>query len=83
MPQGCRCPACYGLAEYMLAVTGRDYGLPPAPGHHTSDSGSDGLVVCDGGMTCECAACVGERRVRVLNAHRPAPRQPWEIRRAA
>lgn len=23
----CRCPWCYGLAEYMTTMTGRDYGL--------------------------------------------------------
>jgi hypothetical protein len=30
---GCRCRHCFGLAEYMDGLTGRDYGLPRAPGH--------------------------------------------------
>lgn len=25
---GCRCPYCTGLREYMVALTGNDYGLP-------------------------------------------------------
>lgn len=30
---GCRCPECFRLAEYVLALTGNDHGLPRAPGH--------------------------------------------------
>lgn len=29
----CRCPECFGLAEFMLSETGKDYGLPASPGH--------------------------------------------------
>lgn len=32
-PVGCRCSECFGLAEYMLALTGSDHGLPRARGH--------------------------------------------------
>jgi hypothetical protein len=28
----CKCPQCWSLAEYMTAMTGKDYGLPRAPG---------------------------------------------------
>ena len=28
---GCHCPECFGLAEYMLERTGKDYGLPRRP----------------------------------------------------
>jgi hypothetical protein len=30
---GCSCPHCFSLAEYMADLTGKDYGLSPAPGH--------------------------------------------------
>ena len=30
---GCKCAQCFGMAEFMLQVTGRDYGLPRAQGH--------------------------------------------------
>jgi hypothetical protein len=26
--EGCQCPYCFGLTEYMHALTGADYGLP-------------------------------------------------------
>lgn len=31
-PGGCKCAQCYGLAEYMHDLTGKDYGLTRAPG---------------------------------------------------
>lgn len=30
-PGYCKCPEHYGLAEYMLQITGKDYGLSQAP----------------------------------------------------
>lgn len=77
---GCRCRECYGLAEYMRDLTGRDYGLPSAPGHHTlrvvtpgtapPEAIVDPVVVCDGSYVCGCLKCVAERRELVQAAAR-------------
>lgn len=40
------------------------------------------LFPCDGSMTCGCPKCSRERARRVRRGV-PAPRQPWEARRAA
>ncbi len=72
MTQGCRCPDCFGLKEYLEASGLDSRGLPPAPGHKPNvlrvvTFGSDDAsaiveeVLCDGSYTCECAACVAER----------------------
>ena len=37
-PNGCRCSSCYGFAEFMDQVTGREYGLPRAPGCEHAES---------------------------------------------
>ena len=82
--QGCRCPQCWTLCEFMQAETGRDYGLPAAPGHHTQTVGPfEPLDPCAGTMTCDCKRCRLERQVR-QNARARRVRQPWEpLRRAA
>lgn len=65
---GCRCSQCWSLREYMLRLTGKDYGLPAAPGH------APGLSLvedpCDGSYCCECAKCRAE--VRELIARKAA-----------
>lgn len=61
----------------MLLETGKDYGLPAAPG-----CGASPLVVadpCDGSMTCPCGPCDRERRSRIARD----VRQPWELEKAA
>lgn len=68
----------------MLELTGRDYGLPEAPGHLTVPlrviDGPPVPDVCDGSMTCGCEACVQERVARLQP--RPEPMQPWTPRPA-
>lgn len=86
---GCKCRECFGFAEYMLAATGKDYGLPRAPGHDsvrlrvlTFDKDEpDGVVSevrCSGRMTCECPSCAADRAERVQRGVQH-PRQPWEV----
>lgn len=76
---GCMCRHCYGLREYMERTTGRDFSaLPAAPGHHTPDAGPS----CDRSLTCPCVSCERERKARVMK-RRPAPPQPWDVRKAA
>lgn len=70
----CCCRECMGLAEFMLNVTGKDYGLARASGHAPFLVESD---PCDGSMTCACKRCEAERRARIVRPVRPAP-QPWE-----
>lgn len=74
----CKCSQCFGLAEYMFQVTGKDYGLPRAPGCLITPIVLD---PCDGSMTCECARCVSERRSRIMRPIRPA-KQPWDADRS-
>lgn len=62
---GCRCPECWGLAELMLELTGKDYGLPRAPGHVPF---AVDVTPCDGSYTCLCDACKAERAERVWKA---------------
>lgn len=91
----CRCPRCWGLAEYMQQATGKDYGLERAPGCGvalrvlTTDPHPDRLVAlpsdpdpCSGGYDCVCRACVKDRASRVRSGVRE-PRQPWHTRKAA
>lgn len=84
---GCHCRLCFGFSEW-LAEKGIDTrGLPEAPGHtpvklRVTTLGVPLEVVCDGSMVCACPACVGERVVR-LTDRKPAPRQPWDVRKAA
>lgn len=70
----CRCSQCFGLAEYMLDVTGKDYGLPRVAGHAPALVDPD---PCDGSMTCSCKNCSEERRRRIVRPIRQ-PKQPWE-----
>jgi hypothetical protein len=80
---GCRCRECMGLTEYMRDLTGRDYGLPPTEAPlravplHLSPS-----EPCDGSFTCECPSCAQERSERVRRPPK-APKQPWQVRKAA
>lgn len=80
----CKCAACYGAAEFMMDLTGKDYGLPRAPGHRPQRLRVIPAAVrvvsdCDGTLTCECARCERDRRERVAAASRTI-RQPWEVR---
>lgn len=87
---GCRCPQCWGLAEYMQQLTGKDYGLPNAPGCTatlrvlTTGPAPTSLVAldrtCDGSMTCSCPDCEQERAQRVRLGGRD-PRQPWDAKK--
>lgn len=82
---GCRCRECWGLAEYMLATTGRDHGLPRAPGHITARLDELDAPACDHTLTCPCATCQQERVAaihRQWERRRKPPRQPWEARAA-
>ena len=74
MDTGCRCPECFGLAEYMLRLTGSDHGLPRAPGHKPPSYSPPKPP----------APTVAEqlREVPVQVRERLAPRQPWEPRPA-
>jgi hypothetical protein len=75
---GCRCPDCFSLREYMLELTGRDHGLPAAPGHGRRLR----VVERPHSMTCDCRRCEAERAVRAEEAERVAEiRQPWEPKR--
>lgn len=70
---GCKCPECYGLAEHMLTVTGRDYGLEHAPGHTVLLPDP-----CEGTLTCDCDRC-DEQRAKLVSVPRPRIKQPWDI----
>ena len=72
--KGCRCAQCYTLAEFMLEETGRDHGLPRAPGHGPSPALSE---ACAGTMTCPCSRCRAERDA-ALQRPRRTSRLPWE-----
>lgn len=74
----CRCSQCYGLREYMLQLTGKDYGLPKAKG---CNGAWVAFVVhgCDGSMTCSCSRCEQERAERVRTAGLRTVKQPWDL----
>lgn len=87
---GCCCPECFGLAEYMTKLTGKDYGLPAAQGPLTLRVVTAGPPVredpCKGTLTCPCVVCDQERATRVQRGGQGSgARQPWEpvVRRAA
>jgi hypothetical protein len=77
---GCRCSEHYGLAEYMHALTGKDYGLPKrdAPLRAVPLPLSLSDEVCEGTLVCGCSRCENERAQRVNRPPRQ-PKQPWEI----
>jgi hypothetical protein len=67
---------CFTLAEYMLELTARDYGLRPAPGH-----GPPVLRVaaCSGHYDCDCPRCTAARAELVRRGARGSGgRQPWD-----
>ena len=74
----CKCRDCYGLAEYMRDLTGRDYGLTPAPGHHGPAPALPGKTPCNGSMTCRCEDCENTKLELIVRRYNTA-RQPWEI----
>ena len=77
MSNDCRCPQCFGLREYMLQLTGKDYGLPRAPGHNVVEIPIG--PVCDGTYECACPKCVKQRRQAAEKARQVTHiRQPWE-----
>ena len=65
---GCKCESCYGLREHMVELTGKDFGLPAAPGHAPVVE----LVPCDGSYTCGCSKCREEVRALVARGVREA-----------
>lgn len=67
--EGCKCPSCWGLAEYMRQLTGKEYGLQPATGHAPFVAPEER---CDGSYTCSCTECDRERRERVARLQRAA-----------
>ena len=74
----CRCRDCFGLAEHMLLLTGKNYGLKAAPGHSSANHQPlTDTPACDQSMTCPCKACATERSKLVVLRHKPV-RQPWE-----
>jgi hypothetical protein len=75
---GCKCAQCYGLAEFMQALTGKDYGLPKASGHAPQPATLKvEKRVCES-MTCICPECSAKRaQMRPVRVS-----QPWEPRRA-
>ena len=73
---GCRCPECWSLREYMLALTGKEYGLPAAPAPHNREARAlvrEVQADCSS-MTCMCERCQSERTTR----RRPVKTLPWE-----
>lgn len=76
---GCKCKACYGLAEYMLEHHGRDHGLPRITTFGTPVISLEDA--CDGSMLCSCKGCSKERAERVDAGVREDASSPF--RRAA
>lgn len=73
--KGCKCRECFGLREVMVGLTGRDHGLPQAPGHVVATPKPS----CDNTLVCICPDCAS-RRAQMRPA---AVRQPWEPRRTS
>ena len=74
----CKCKDCYGLAEYMMDLTGKDYGLKRAEGHKGDSPPMPGVKECNGSMTCECKECSRQKQLLVTKHKGPA-KQPWEV----
>jgi hypothetical protein len=70
----CRCRECFGLAEYMLKLTGKTYGLTPtrseAPTRAVEPTGP-----CD---VCDHPHCQAQR-LRERQKYQQAKRLPWEL----
>lgn len=64
--EGCKCPSCWGFAEYMRQLTGKDYGLPAAPGH--APEPDETSPPCQGGYVCPCPKCRAEVAERLQQA---------------
>jgi hypothetical protein len=73
---GCRCSLCFGLHEFMERLTGKDYGLPKAPGI-TPEPVKAEPTPCES-MTCICPKC-SAKRAQMRPKRVP---QPWDVRRA-
>ena len=95
--ENCRCPDCWSLCEVMLEMTGKDYGLNPAPNRakraaaQTPPSGPRGggglrlVQSCDGSYTCRCDGCEADK-AKLAGKRRPTTvpsSLPWEEARAA
>jgi len=76
--RNCKCKDCYGLAEYMRDLTGKDYGLKRAEGHKGKEPALPGRIPCDGSMTCGCKRC-SEQKQLLVTTHKPRVKQPWEV----
>lgn len=80
--ENCRCPECWTLCEYMLQLTGKDYGLQPAPMRaKRAAAAAAGTSVpttrarveesCDGSYTCGCKKCAADK-AKLVRRSRPA-----------
>jgi hypothetical protein len=76
--EGCRCKACFGLAEYMILLVGKDFGLERAPGCHSS-AARPLEDHCDGTFTCGCKRCTADRTAAAKRGPVRIP-LPWEPR---
>lgn len=75
---GCRCEGCFSLAEYMQGVTGKDYGLLPAPNRRAPAAAPTAPIrlvkPCDGSYTCPCEDCTKDK----VRASGGRASLPWE-----
>lgn len=91
MTQGCKCPSCFGLREWLEAEGLDTRGLPAAPGHETSilrvvTLGADDVpavteVACTGGYCCDCPDCTAAVELRVRRGVQASRSLP--VKRAA
>jgi len=58
----------------MLDLTGKDYGLTPAPGHGFPPSLAAVKTACDGSYTCPCEDCTKDK----VRASGGRASLPWE-----
>lgn len=76
---GCKCRACYGLAEYMLDHRGSTFGLPPTITILTHGPPVASLeTMCDGSMLCPCKHCTAERAARIRQGVRQDASSPFK-----
>lgn len=69
----CRCRDCFGLREYMLALTGKTYGLP-ATRSETPVRPPEPVGPCD---VCDHPHCQAQR-LRERRKYQAPKRLPWE-----
>ncbi len=76
---GCRCRECFGLAEYMTALTGQEYGIAAANGCAPLSAPATLRVACSGSMVCTCDDCEADRLKLMRERNQQAARQPWQL----